>query len=593
MPDAARVAMSHMVAKAWARRRDSEITAGRLHRHRAKVLQDQIAARFQEGLNHQEAGRFVEAQDAYSQVLTADPGHAEAWRRMSQLANQFGRADLALDWIGKAVALEPHNLGHLFSQGVVQQTNGRWTEAEASYRRVIALYPDVADAYNNLGIVLGKLERRDEALAVARRTVELSPGSAAFHDNLGIAQNELGLYAEAEASFRAATTLDPGNVGARHNLGKALHSQGRLDEAGRVLQDALRQRPDDSRILNDMGVLLHEMGRTADAEMVFRTALNHAPDDADLHYNLGLILLLTGQFRDGWTEYHWRWKTDGYRRLKRDFPQPEWDGSPLPGGRLLIHAEQGLGDTLQFCRLARLAAARLAPDARLTFEIHKPLVSLLRDQWPEVEVIGHGEPLPAFDAYLPLLSLGGVLGQDHQTIDGAPYLKPDPERVAAWAERLAPLPGLKVGLVWAGGGLATIDRKRSVALAALAPLAAVPGVSFVSLQRDAPAAQAKSPPAGMALLDLADDLTDFVETAAIIANLDLVISVDTAVVHLAGAIGAPVWMLNRFDTCWRWELGREDTPWYDRLRQFRQPTAGDWDSVIAALAAALAERARR
>ena len=551
---------------------------------------DPIAALFQEGLNHQQAGRFVEAQTAYSEVLSANPRHAEAWRQMSLLANQFGRPDLALDWIGKAVALEPDNVRYLFSQGVVLQKSNRWAEAEACYRQVLALSPDLADAYNNLGMVLGRQGRTTEAVAAAQRTVELSPDSPTFHDNLGIALNELGRYAEAEASFRAATTLDPDHVGSRHNLGKALHSQGRLDEAGHVLQEAVRRQPDNSRILNDMGVLLHELGRIADAEMVFRAALDLAPEDADLHYNLGLVLLMTGQYREGWAQYHWRWKTAGYRVRSRGFTQPEWDGSPLPGGTLLINAEQGLGDTLQFCRLAPLAAARLAPDARLILEVHRPLIALLRDQWPGIEVIGHGDPLPAFDAYLPLLSLGGVLDQDHQTIDGAPYLRPDPDRVAAWAQRLAPLKGLKVGLVWAGGNLPAIDRKRSVTLAALAPLAAIPGVSFVSLQKDAPAAQAKTPPVGMTLLDLQDDLTDFDETAAVVANLDLVISVDTAVAHLAGALGTPVWLLNRFDTCWRWELKREDTPWYAGLRQFRQPAAGDWDSVIQTLATALAQR---
>jgi Flp pilus assembly protein TadD len=560
-------------------------------------LQDLIAARFQEGFAHHQAGQFVEAQNAYAEVLGADPNHAEAWRLMSLLANQFGRPDLALDWIGKAVALRPDNPRFLFSEAVALQGAGRTVEAEARYREVLTLDPNLADAHNNLGGALRAQGRGIEAEAAYRAAVALAPQSPIFHDNLGIALDDLGRRPEAEASFRAALALDETYVDARHNLGKTLHAQGRLDEAGSVLQEALRRRQDDPRILNDMGVLLHELGRHADAEMVYRTALSLSPDDADLHYNLGLALLVTGHLREGWSEYHWRWKTEGYRVRQRGFTQPEWDGAPLPGGRLLVHAEQGLGDTLQFCRLAPLALARLGPGASLTFEVHRPLVSLLRDQWPGVEIVGRGDPLPAFDAHLPLLSLTGALGLDHDTIDGAPSLRPAPNRVAAWAERLISLPGLKVGLVWAGGlrpdepHADAIDRKRSITLAALAPLAAVPGVSFVSLQKDAPAAQAKTPPPGMSLLDPTDDLTDFVETAALAANLDLVISVDTAVAHLAGALGAPVWLLNRFDTCWRWELERQDTPWYDQLRQFRQPTAGDWDSVIQAVAAALAKRA--
>ena len=558
-------------------------------------MQDLIAARFQEGLAHHKADRFVEAQTAYSEVLTADPRHVEAWRLMSLLAEQFGRPDLARDWSGKARALEPSQVHHLFGEGVALQEIGRLAEAEARYRQVLALAPKALEANNNLGLILTRLNRNAEALAFFRRAVKLAPGSPIFPNNLGIALTNLDRHAEAEACFRAATKLDPQNVGARHNLGKSLHALGRLDEAGQALQEALRLKQDDPRILNDMGVLLNQLGRAADAETVYRTALALTPEDAGLHYNLGLVLLKTGQYGEGWAQYHWRWKTDD-RPDSRVFTQPEWDGSPLPGGRLLIIAEQGLGDTLQFCRLAPLAAARLAPDATLTFEAHRPLVSLLRDQWPGIEVIGQGDPLPAFDAYLPLLSLGGLLEQDHRTIDGAPYLRPDPNRVAAWAQRLAPLKGLRVGLVWSGGRrpwdpkVDAVDKRRSVRLAQLAPLAAAPGVTFVSLQKDEPGLEARDPPPGMVINDFTSDLTDFAETAALIANLDLVISVDTAVAHLAGAIGTPVWLLNRFDTCWRWELEREDTPWYGQLRQFRQPSAGDWDSVVGAVATALAEQ---
>jgi len=561
------------------------------------AVQDPIAARFQEGLAHHRADRFAEAQAAYSEVLTADPAHVDAWRLMSLLAERFGRPDLARDWAERARALEPDELHHLFGLGVALQQIGRAAEAEARYRQALALAPDVPEINNNLGLVLGQQGRHAEAVGFFRRAAEISPGSPAFHNNLGIALTDLHLHVEAEACFRAAVELNPAYVEARHNLGKSLHAQRRLDEAGPVLQEALRQRQDDTGILNDMGVLLHHLGRVADAEMVYRTGLALAPDDASLRHNLGIVLLKTGQYKEGWAQYHWRWKTAD-RPDDRAFSQPEWDGSPLPGGRLLVVAEQGLGDTLQFCRLAPLAAARLGADARLTLEVQKPLVSLLRGQWPEVEVVAQGDPLLAFDAYLPLISLGGVLDQDHQTIDGAPYLRPDPDRVAAWAQRLAPLQGLKVGLVWSGGrrpwdpNIDAVDKRRSVRLAQLAPLAAVPGVAFVSLQKDEPGLEARDPPPGMTVHDFTADLTSFVETAALVANLDLVISVDTAVAHLAGAIGAPVWLLNRFDTCWRWELGREDTPWYDGLRQFRQPTAGDWDSVVAAMATALEERVR-
>ncbi len=559
-------------------------------------MPDLIASRFQEGLVHHRADRFAEAQAAYTEVLTADPNHADAWRLMSLLADRFDRPDLAKEWSGKARALEPDDVHHLFGEGVALQEIGRFAEAEDRYRQVVALAPGAVEAHNNLGLVLGRQGRNAEALEPFRRAVELAPASLVFHNNLGIALMDLERHAEAEVSFRAAILLDPGHIGSRHNLGRSLYAQRRMEEAGHALQGTLRLEPNAPRVLNDMGVLLYDLGRLADAEMVYRAALDLAPEDAELHYNLGTALLKAGQYREGWAHYHWRWKTDT-RPDGRVFAQPEWYGSPLPGGRLLITAEQGLGDILQFCRLAPLAANRLAPDARLILEVHRPLISLLRGQWAGIEIVGYGDPLPDFDAHFPLLSLAGLLDQHHQTIDGAPYLRPDTDRVAAWAERLAPLKGLRVGLVWAGGSrpwqpkVDAVNKRRSIALAQLAPLASAPGVTFVSLQKDEPGLEARDPPPGMVIHDFTDDLTDFVETAALVANLDLVISVDTAVAHLAGAVGAPVWLLNRFDTCWRWEMEREDTPWYDGLRQFRQPAAGDWDSAIAAAAAALKDLA--
>jgi hypothetical protein len=257
---------------------------------------------------------------------------------------------------------------------------------------------------------------------------------------------------------------------------------------------------------------------------------------------------------------------------------------------LLLHAEQGLGDTLQFCRYAPLAAAR----ARVVLEVQAPLARLLSSLPGVSQVIARGEALPAFDAQAPLLSLPRAFGTTIETVPArVPYLAADPDQAAAWGRRLAALPGLKVGLCWAGEPragfpeLAAIDARRSISLAALAPLAKVAGVSFVSLQKGAPAAQAADPPPPMALFDYTAELADFADTAALVENLDLVISVDTSVAHLAGAMARPVWLLNRFDTCWRWLLDRQDSPWYPTLRLFRQTTPGDWTSVIADLRQAL------
>jgi hypothetical protein len=332
------------------------------------------------------------------------------------------------------------------------------------------------------------------------------------------------------------------------------------------------------------------LGRSAEADASFREALRLQPDQADAHANRGMALLLAGQFEEGWREFEWRWKTAFMATRARNFAAPLWNGEAIGDRVLLLHAEQGLGDTLQFCRYAPL----ITGGARVVLEVQASLVRLLSRLPGVAQIVARGESLPPFDLHCPLLSLPRAFGTTLETIPAAtPYLAADPAEATLWRKRLASLPGLRVGLVWAGGPrtpvpkLIAIDMRRSLTLKTLAPLAEVSGVSFVSLQKSSPAAQAANPPPGMALADFSVELHDFAATAALIEALDLVISVDTSVVHLAGALGKPVWLLNRFDNCWRWMLKREDSPWYPTLRQFRQPSAGDWSSVISAVKDAL------
>jgi hypothetical protein len=271
------------------------------------------------------------------------------------------------------------------------------------------------------------------------------------------------------------------------------------------------------------------------------------------------------------------------------FAEPLWLGQAAPAGtRLLLHAEQGLGDTIQFCRYATLAASR---GLRVTLQVPRPLVRLLRTLDGVDQVIAEDEALPAFDLHCPLLSLPLALGTTLATVPAAPaYLRADAALAEGWRDRLAAFPPIRVGLVWAGkprhdvlSSLVAIERRRSLAAERLAPLLVVPGVRFFSLQSGGPAA-----PAAFSLTDFMPEMTDFADTAALIANLDLVISVDTAAAHLAAALGKPVWLLDRFDSCWRWLTGRRDSPWYPSLRLYHQPAAGDWDSVLAEVVADLA-----
>jgi Flp pilus assembly protein TadD len=476
----------------------------------------------------------------------------------------------------------------LFQRGVVDHQAGRLPQAQAAYRQILTIDPAHADAHQNLGVALGALGRMMEAEASFREALRLRPNYPEGHASLGAALTDLGRPAEAEASCREALRLRPNYPEAHYNLGVALRDLGRPAEAEASCREALRLRPNYPEAHYNLGVALRDLGRPAEAEASFREALRLRPNYPEAHYNLGAALLLAGRFEEGWKEYEWRWKSKTFTTTTvippRDFSAPLWRGEAIGGRTILLHAVQGLGDTLQFCRYAPL----MVGGAGIILEVQAPLVRLLSRLPGVEEIVARGDRLPPFDLHCPLMSLPDAFGTTLDTIPAAtPYLSADPALAANWQERLVGLDGLRIGLAWAGEQRAVVDRRRSIALKALAPLGEVSGVSFVSLQKDGPAAQAADPPHGMMLHDFTADLHDFEDTAALIVNLDLVISVDTSVAHLAGALGKPVWLLNRFDTDWRWLLNRDDSPWYPTLRQFRQPRPGDWNSAICAARDAL------
>jgi tetratricopeptide (TPR) repeat protein len=581
-------------------------------------------ALFEAAFADHQAGRLGEAGAAYQRIIDAAPNHSDAWHLLGVVAHQLDRNDLAAEYIGRAVALSGDDPSYRSNLGGVLCALGRHAEAEEHLRRALRLRPDDPDAHNNLGIALRDLGRIEEAAASHREAVRLRPDFAIAHSNLGHALNLLGRPAEAEVSYRAALNLrpdvaedhhglgfalralgrpaeaeachrtalrlTPDFLDAHNNLGNALLDQGRTAEAEASFRAALDRHPDFPEAQNGLGIVHFASGRPAEAEPIFRAAVALRPDFADAHLNLGFALLAQGKMAEGWAEHEWRWKAKPLAQAARKFAAPQWQGEEIGERTILLHAEQGFGDTLQFCRYAPLVAA----GARTVLEVQAPLVRLLSRLPGVAQAIARGEPLPAFDLHSPLLSLPKAFNTTLETIPAdIPYLAADPVLAAHWRERLAPLEGLRVGLVWAGGqraskpALAAVDRRRSIALAALAPLGGVRGVSFVSLQKGDPAAQAAHPPPGLVLHDWTDEIEDFADTAALIDGLDLVITVDTAVAHLAGAMGKPVWLLNRFDGCWRWLLDREDSPWYPQLRLFRQPVPGDWARVLGDAAAAL------
>lgn len=435
--------------------------------------------------------------------------------------------------------------------------------------------------WNERGRKLDARDRPEEALACYDRALAIRDNLPQVWANRGRTLRELGRAEEAETSLREAVRLDPEFANAHVALGRVLDCLGRFEEAEANVRTALALDPRHALAHGLLGGILVHLGRAAEAQASLRMALRLRAEPR-WHMSLGQALLLAGKLKEGWSEYEWR----RHRERKFWWPPlltvPIWEGEPIAGRNILIFADQGHGDTLQFCRYVPQIAASAGTTA---FAVQQPLVRLM-SRLPGVSEIITGGARPSLpDLWCPMMSLPHACGTTLETIPATlPYLTADPAAVAHWHDRLAGLGGLRVGLCWAGGQSSVnqiyVDRRRSIRLDALAPLGEIPGVRFFSLQKGPASVEADRPPRGMMLHDFTNDLHDFADTAALIENLDLIISVDTAVVHLAGALGKSVWLLNRFDTCWRWLQTREDSPWYPTLRQFRQPTPGDWHSVI-------------
>ena len=426
---------------------------------------------------------------------------------------------------------------------------GKLDEAVACYRRALELKPDYAEAHNNLGTAFKDQGKLDEAVACYRRALELKPDFAEAHNNLGIALKDQGKLDEAVACYRRALELKPDYAEAHNNLGNALKDQGKLDEA----------------------------------VACYRRALELKPDFAEAHGNQSLLSLLTGDFQRGWAEYEWRWKTKQCQR--RDFSQPLWDGQPLEGRTILLHAEQGLGDAIQFVRYAALVKQR---GGAVIVECPKPLLSLLASCAGIDRLVGRGDDLPPFDVHAPLLSLPGIFHTSLETIPAdVPYLFADPGLVEHWREELGGIAGFKIGIAWRGNPEHRNDRARSIPLSCFEPLAGLPGVRLLACKKGRAWSSCKSWPDRFPITELGSRLDDFMDTAAVLMNLDLVITCDTAVAHLAGALGVPVWVALPFVPDWRWLLDRSDSPWYPTMRLFRQKKPGDWAGVFEEIKAEL------
>jgi Tfp pilus assembly protein PilF len=434
--------------------------------------------------------------------------------------------------------------------GIEHHKAGRFAEAEEIYRQILAKQPDNPDAQHMLGVIAQQSGRLDAAIELISKAITINPKIAEYHCNLGNALREMGKPQDAINAYRQALQLNSGSAQFHYNLGNALSDLALFEEGIESYEEALRLEPGLARV----------------------------------HWNLALNLLVLGDFARGWREYEWRWRWSEFVS-RRQIPQPRWDGTDLNGKTILLHAEQGIGDTIQFIRYLPMVAAR---GGRIILECPAPLHRLFQQFAGIEKLIIAGHPLPNFDVHCPLMSLPFVFSTTLETIPApVPYLSADTELSAAWTARLAGSARLKVGIAWAGNPRHHNDRNRSIPSPLFAPLARAKGIAFHSLQKRIGAADHVLAPTVLNLIDHSADLNDFADTAALIASLDLVISVDTAVAHLTGAMGKPTWLLLPYAPDWRWLLHRENSPWYPTMRLFRQKRLGDWKEVIERVLAAL------
>ncbi|HVY59094.1 MAG TPA: tetratricopeptide repeat protein [Xanthobacteraceae bacterium] len=553
---------------------------------RTKQTIDSRAWTITEALTLHRQGRLAEAEQRYMRILTGNPRDFDALHLLGVLKLQRGDAEEALRLVGAAIAIDPRSADALSNYAAVLQALGRKADALASYERALAIDPNHIDALYNRGLALQESERFAEALACYDAVLVRRPDHVHALNNRGVALHRLGRNDEALAAFDRALAVAPDFVEALSNRGNLLQDCDRDEEALASLDKALAIEPDHLGALTNRGSALVRLGRPADAVRSLEAALAIRPDFAEARLNCAIAQLMLGDFRAGWANYEWRTRTRRLSALARPFDRPQWDGTQAVAGRtILLHAEQGLGDTIHFVRYAPLLVQR---GAKVLLEVQAPLVPLLAGLQGVVHVFPRGEALPDFDLHSPLMSLPHAFRTELATIPAeVPYLSAPPVHIEMWRERLGRTAAPRVGLAWLGSAHHRDDRNRSIALERLAPLLATPGIRYVSLQKELRPGDRERLAALPQIDPLGETFGDFADTAAVVAQLDLIISVDTAVAHLAGAMAKPVWILLPAYPDFRWLLGREDSPWYRTARLFRQPRLGDWESVISCLGEAL------
>jgi tetratricopeptide (TPR) repeat protein len=577
------------------------------HANRGEVLRQQ--------------GCLEPATASLRRAVQLNPGFADAYKYLGLACRDQGQTDEARACLQEALRLNPDFAEAHHDLGLLSLQERKFAEARASFEEALRIWPDFAEAHNSMGVLLREAGEHSGACACFENALGLKDDFAAAHNNLGKAHEGEGRLEDAARCYRRAVELQPNGTLFLINLGNALVSQGQPDEAIPLYRRAIGLQPAEAAYLSNLGNALTLVGRPDEGEAYCRQALRLKPDFADAYHNLGITFgargaieralefnaealrlspdhvgarncqamwrLQMGDFARGWEDYEWRWKKA--KVTPREFTQPLWDGSPLEGRTILIHTEQGLGDTLQFIRYAPLIKRR---GGTLIVECPTALGPLLAGCAGIDRLIARGAPPPPFDVHAPLLSLPRILGTTLANVPAeVPYLVADADLVESWRSELSGIPGIKIGIAWQGNPRFPADCMRSIPLTHFTPLAQVEGVRLFSLQKGAGREQLPAVSSYLPVIDLADRLDEttggFMDTAAVMKSLDLVVTSDTAVAHLAGGLGVPVWVALGVGSDWRFLQGREDSPWYPTMRLFRQTQMRDWDSVFDRIAAEL------
>jgi tetratricopeptide (TPR) repeat protein len=538
------------------------------------------------GTAHREAGQAAPAEAAYRQAVRIDPAYAEARNNLGNALQDQGRLEEAAAQFKAAARLRPDLAEIQFNLGNCCKEQNKIAEAIAAYRRAVALKPDLAMAQQNLGLLLQQQNELAEAVECHRAAARLMPECIDAHSALGAALQKLDQFDEARRCYYRVLELDPANVTAQYNLATAFHTQGDLREAANYYRAALAAAPHHGEAKTGLGMVCMMRGDIDGARECFGQALWDWPESPEAHFFHGNLLLTEGKMLEGWKEFEYRSRCSF--GTPRSFALPRWDGSPLDGRTLLVHAEYGFGDMMQFIRYDPMVRGA-ARGGRVLVEVHPRIIPLFAASGYR-DLVPRAATLPPFDLEVPMMSLPGIFQTTLDTIPAdVPYLFADANLAAQWRARLAEYPGFKIGIHWQGNAKYAQDRQRSMPLACFAPLAAVPGVTLISLQKGPGSEQVASAcESGVQVVDLTASMDNeagaFMDTAAVIQSLDLVVTSDSAVAHLAGAMGAKVWLALSAAAEWRWLLAREDSPWYPTMRLFRQRTLGDWADVFARIA---------